>query len=154
MLINCFISICILANQPFIDRIQPDSLIQKSYVLLDRKDREKYIVYNERYKVSDPGKFTFLNFRVEFLAFEKDSLNDISSVMLYFNTTEDVMESFKKEFGTPTSDFSVRGEFNKAESPYQYTSYAWTETNYVMLMSVVTSSPKENLIRVWIKKRA
>ncbi len=151
MLIILF-SFCtyILSNDPFIDQIRPEaSFMLNSFVDLTYEDHNKYIIYTEKHKVQDPARFTFLSFPIRFLAFDADSSNSFSSIVLYFETDDDVLGKFEKEFGVPISEFTVRGDFEEISK--EYISHAWKKKNYVMLMSAVPSLDKK-LVRVWIKR--
>lgn len=147
-------------NNPFISKITSDNNGQLDSVgLLVKTDYETYLIYEETHKVYNPEAYKFLNQTINFMAFKRDSMNVVSSMVLYIKHSTNLFEILKREFGNPTSTFSLSGEIQASSSEQmKYESIAWKQDGYIMMVALAPDtlggydSRTRALTRVWIKK--
>lgn len=151
-----FVANCL--NNPFSDKIKPDiSTFIISSTLLTRDDYKYYLIYEETHKIVNPESFSFLDYKTEFIAFKSDTLNNISSILLYIHDTGDLISTLKKEFGDSYSSFTFTGEMTGTiEQKMTYETFIWKIDGKIMLIAPYltindNSSQREKLTRIWIK---
>lgn len=160
MLINSlllFLSICYM-NNLFTSKIIPNiDNFTVSSTFLTREDYSKYLIYEETHKVINPESFTFLKYKIKFIAFKIDAQSNITSIIIYIHHSDDLIETLKQEFGDYYSSFSLSGEMSGlSNQQISYETLAWKNDNNVMLVappqiSQESLSDEVILTRVWFK---
>lgn len=150
--------------EPFMDLFSPD--IKTSFdnrVKLDEEDKwSNRVFHNERYKIPNPGDYSFLGYPIEFLAYRVNETKGIESITFFVEDHPEFTDNLLKTLGEPLWISSVTADFmgeDQLSLDFQYQTISWDRGNFSLtlappqrLMVGKSGDPVYtlSLFRIWI----
>jgi hypothetical protein len=136
----------------FIDVLNPtiENIIDKSSQIIE-SDYKLFRIYDEKYKILELEQVSFLGHGVKFIAYAKDSIGTLSSILIYANDEGDLLSDLAKTFGHWNSISSLEaGILSRNEVRLVSQSYGWKKETCTMLVEIYGESKPA---RIWITKK-
>ncbi len=126
------------SKNPFVQRIQAEPEQLELFDDIDDKDLQRYFFRGQTLKFLHPEKFSFLKLPMEFFAFYADDDMNVTSMMLYLEYEENMLQILEEEFGAADLSLNLQGEAEYEEGDAEtltFTSHTWVKGQYRMTFS-------------------